>query len=105
MFGRRPTARMEWELPDGSVTYRSIDAGLDDKELKGIASETGGVYFHAAQTEQLADIYKQIDAMEKVDMESAVSARYEDLAAAPLAVGLALLLIGLCGPAVALGRI
>ncbi|MFH1378296.1 MAG: VWA domain-containing protein [Planctomycetota bacterium] len=101
----RPQVQMEWPLPDGSVTYRPVNASLDDKELKRIASETGGVYFHVEQTEQLAKVYQQIDDFEKVDMESAVSTRYEDLLKTPLAIGLALLLIGVCGPALAVGRI
>ena len=46
-----------------SIKYR--DVPLDEKTLKKIANKTGGIYFNAANTEELVSVYKEIDKIEK----------------------------------------
>ncbi len=46
-----------------SIQYK--DVPLDEKTLREIASSTGGVYFNAANTEELFSVYKEIDKIEK----------------------------------------
>ncbi|MDH5393375.1 MAG: VWA domain-containing protein [Gammaproteobacteria bacterium] len=45
-------------------------ADLDEKTLSAIASETGGKYFRARNTEQLNQIYQLLDELEPVDKET-----------------------------------
>lgn len=42
---------------------------LDEETLLGICAETGGRYFRATNAEQLKEIYKEIDRMEKYEFE------------------------------------
>jgi len=46
-----------------SIKYKNVP--LDEKTLKSIANITGGVYFNAANTEELFSVYKEIDKIEK----------------------------------------
>lgn len=43
---------------------------LDEKTLETIAEKTGGRYFRAKNTEQLEDIYQQLDKLEPVEQEA-----------------------------------
>jgi Ca-activated chloride channel family protein len=44
-------------------------ADLDEKTLTAIAEKTGGRYFRARDTEQLAEIYAELDRLEPVERE------------------------------------
>jgi Ca-activated chloride channel family protein len=44
--------------------------GVEEKTLKAIAKETGGVYRRATTADRLRDIYKEIDEMERTEIES-----------------------------------
>lgn len=57
------------------------DAGIDEKLLKQIAEMTGAIYFRATDNERLADIYEQIDKLEKTKVESTQFDNFNDLAA------------------------
>ncbi len=43
---------------------------LDEETLKAIASQTGGAYFRARDTEEFQKIYKTLDELEPVDVDS-----------------------------------
>lgn len=43
---------------------------IDEPLLKKIAAETRGRYFHAADTETLSQVYKNIDKLEKTEIDS-----------------------------------
>ena len=47
--------------------------------LKEVADITGGQYFLATNTESLRNIYKEIDALEKVEIEEYGYKEYEEL--------------------------
>ena len=51
---------------------------IDEKLLKEIASETGGKYFRAKDNEGLANIYGEIDNLEKSKVELTTIARYSE---------------------------
>ena len=51
---------------------------LDEELLRRIASETGGQYFRARDKEGLQNIYKQIDKLEKSDIQIISHQRYEE---------------------------
>ncbi|MCB0325593.1 MAG: VWA domain-containing protein [Bdellovibrionales bacterium] len=49
----------------GIETFEYRDVPLDEPTLKEIAKVTGGMYFHAAQTEELRNVYASIDRLEQ----------------------------------------
>ncbi|MBF0099705.1 MAG: VWA domain-containing protein [Desulfobacterales bacterium] len=57
--------------------YQRVD--FDEDTLKHIASTTGGLYYKAEHTEQLADIYNAIDKLEKTKIEVKTFAEYNEL--------------------------
>ena len=64
-------------------------ADLDEETLNAIAEKTGGRYFRARDTEQLAEIYAELDRLEPVEQEYEVFRPISELYPWPL--GLALL--------------
>ncbi len=64
---------------------------VDEALLQEIAEETGGAYFHASDMEGLAEVYGQIDALEKSELEETQYAQYTELFRWFLVPGLALL--------------
>jgi Ca-activated chloride channel family protein len=80
-------------------TYRvnpSID--LDEDTLRAIAKQTGGRYFRARDTQELAGIYKVIDAIEPVEKDNQYYRPHTELYPWPLAVALCVA-AWLCWPA------
>lgn len=67
--------------------------GVDDRTLKAIAAATGGIYRRADNAEALEAIYKEIDALERDEIESIRYVDYREWFV-PLALT-ALLLLGL----------
>lgn len=51
------------------IVYQNIEVKIDEDVLKQIASNTGGKYFRATNNNKLRDIYKEIDALEKTQLE------------------------------------
>lgn len=68
---------------------------LDEGTLQAIAAQTGGRYFRARDTEQLAEIYAELDRLEPIEQEPQVFRPITELYPWPLglALGAALLLI------------
>ncbi|MDT0676423.1 vWA domain-containing protein [Autumnicola musiva] len=56
-------------LPNGRFQYGMSKVEIDEALLKQIANETGGQYFRATNNEKLEEIYAEIDALEKTDIE------------------------------------
>ena len=71
--------------------YQEVD--LDEAILKKIAATTGGTYFKATNTDALVEIYRQIDEMEKTEIEIKEYTEYRELFNPLLLGGLALLLL------------
>jgi Ca-activated chloride channel family protein len=61
--------------PDGSLVLTQMDEGV----LIDIADTTGGKYFRATDSEKLAQIYEQINKMEKTEIEVKEYMRYGEL--------------------------
>ncbi len=57
--------------------YQRVD--IDEETLKEIASETGGLYFKARDTEKLQQIYDTIDKLEKTEVKVKIYAEYREL--------------------------
>jgi len=74
--GRVPfPARDLW----GRKVYQNVVIELDEVMLQEIADITGGKYFRATDTESLRNVYKEIDALEKVKIEESRYNEYKEL--------------------------
>jgi len=73
--------------------YVYLEADLDEETLRQIARLTGGQYFRATDTEALRQIYQQIDAMEKTEVEVKEYTEYNELFLWLLLPALGLLLL------------
>jgi len=56
----------------------TVQVDLDEETLIKIAELTGGLYFRATNREELVEIYKEIDKMEKTRIESETFVEYTD---------------------------
>lgn len=63
----------------GRDRYKMIQVDIDEEVLKEIAHITGGQYFRANDTETLRKIYKEIDTLEKVEIENIGFKEYKQL--------------------------
>lgn len=71
----------------------SQNVRLDESTLRGIAAATGGKYWNARDTKTLENVYAEIDALERSEIESLVYSEYDDLFEAPLVLGAILIAI------------
>ena len=55
--------------PDGSLQYDMVHVEIDERLLTQIAEATGGHYFRATDNQKLAQIYTEIDKLEKSKIE------------------------------------
>ena len=55
------------------------EAGIDEESLQQIADMTGGLYFRATDNKKLAQIYEQIDRLEKSRVESTQFDNFNEL--------------------------
>lgn len=65
-------------LPGGRYRFKLIDVEIDEELLQEIADMTGGKYFRATTTENLLEIYNEIDQLEKTEIEVTTIKRYSE---------------------------
>lgn len=63
---------------EGKLQYARVQVEIDEKLLKEIAEVTGGQYFRATDNQSLKEIYKEIDKLEKTDVEEFKYYNYEE---------------------------
>ena len=63
----------------GRKVYQNVIIELDENMLKEIADITRGKYFRATDAESLRNIYKEIDALEKIKIEEHGYREYKEL--------------------------
>lgn len=63
---------------DGSFEYGMSQVEIDEALLQNIAQVTGGKYFRATDNKKLAEIYDEIDTLEKTEIEAITYYRYEE---------------------------
>lgn len=66
------------QTPDGQVIMQQEKVNIDEKLLKEIAGETGGKYFRAKGDQSLANIYGEIDQLEKTKINITTNRRYSE---------------------------
>lgn len=76
----------------GRLTFSSQLVRLDDRTLRAIANTTGGHYWNAEDSQTLAEIYAEIDKLEKTQQEGRVFVHYRELFAWPLIAGAGLVM-------------
>ncbi len=81
----------------GNVQYQTMPVVIDEATLKQIAQTTGGKYFRATSKSVLADVFKEIDRLEKTHMDVQRFTHTEDNYMPWALALLALLLIYLVG--------
>ncbi|AWG24442.1 vWA domain-containing protein [Flavobacterium kingsejongi] len=64
--------------PNGTFVYRMMQVEIDEQLMKGIAKTTGGKYFRATSNTKLAEIYKEINQLEKTDIEELRYFNYDE---------------------------
>lgn len=79
----------------GGVTYQKIEGGLNEQLLREIADITNGLYFRAKDKNGLADIFSNIDELEKTKFEQNNFLEYTELAFILIKISVFLLLIGI----------
>lgn len=92
--GSRGTAPYPVDDPVFGRRYQNVSVDIDEEMLQEIAQMTGGRYFRATTTEELSDIYGEIDQLETTEIEEVLYRDYEDLYTPWLFSGIILLLIG-----------
>ena len=60
-----------------------MPVNIDEATLEKVASITGGKYFRATDTDSLANIYSEIDQLEKTKVEAQHFVDYRELAVQP----------------------
>ena len=65
-------------IRNGVFQYGRTQVEIDEKLLKEIAEVTGGKYFRATNNRKLKEIYKEIDALEKTEVEEFKFYNYEE---------------------------
>ena len=73
--------------------YVWVESEVDEATLQAVAKETGGLYFRATSGELLAQVYREIGALEPSRVETRSYTRWAEMG--PLALGLGLGLLAL----------
>jgi Ca-activated chloride channel family protein len=63
----------------GQLNFRKQQVEIDEELLKEIASETNGQYFRATDNTKLAEIYDEIDKLEKTKIEEFKYYNYQEM--------------------------
>ena len=63
---------------DGSFQYGNVQVEIDEELLKEIAKTTGGKYFRATSNTKLAEIYEEINKLEKTEIEETKYKNYDE---------------------------
>ena len=79
-------------LPNGKFRYRPVEVEIDEELLTRISNLTDGKYYRATNLKKLEEIYEEIDALEKTEIEEEKFYDYEEKYKPLVVLGLALLL-------------
>jgi Ca-activated chloride channel family protein len=71
-IGSKGEAFFPVDDPLGGVSYRRMEADLDETALRAIASTTGGSYFHAEDQRGMEQVFQDIDRLERHAIEQKV---------------------------------
>ncbi|GGE03427.1 vWA domain-containing protein [Psychroflexus salis] len=80
-------------LPNGQFQYRPVEVEIDEELLRRISKLTEGKYYRATNLKKLEEIYEEIDALEKTEIEEEKFYDYEEKFKPLVMLGLVLLLL------------
>ena len=67
------------DTPFGAFLRRGTGRGVDTQTLKAVAAETGGRFYLAENAEALAAVYREIDELERSEIQSLRFMDYKEL--------------------------
>jgi len=79
----------------GREVLQAQPVRLDEETLTSLAEKTGGRYFNAQDTEALADVYAEIDRLEKTETEGRLYTEYREVFQSLMLPGIACVLLQL----------
>jgi Ca-activated chloride channel homolog len=91
--GTEGYANIPFQTATGQKVLEKEKVSIDEALLKQIASETGGNYYRAKNTDELTQIYTAIDGLEKSDIKTTIFNKKHDAFIPFLAIAAALLLL------------
>lgn len=91
--GKHGTARYPVDDPFLGRRYVQMRVDIDEEMLEEVAMVSGGHYFRATDRESLESVYKEIDELEKTEIEVTEFTRYSELFHFPLGFAVVVLLI------------
>jgi Ca-activated chloride channel family protein len=65
-------------IVQNKIQYGRAQVEIDEELLKGIAEDTGGKYFRATNNKKLAEIYEEINKLERTEVEERKYYNYEE---------------------------
>lgn len=77
----------------GGISFVQAKVEIDEEMLRRIAEQTGGRYFRATDNTKLAEIYAEINRLEKTKVEIENFVKYSEVYHPWLLLALALLLL------------
>lgn len=77
----------------GAIDFVQAKVEIDEEILRRIAEETGGRYFRATDNTKLAEIYAEIDRLEKAEVEVENFVKYSEVYHVWLLLAIALLVV------------
>jgi len=92
--GTNGVAPIRIETPVGSE-LRGVEVEIDEPLLQQIAERTGGAYFRATDAGGLAEVYKEIDRLERTELNEIRFLEYHEYYVMALAAGLGLATLAL----------
>jgi Ca-activated chloride channel family protein len=92
-IGRDGMVPIPREDPFGNRVLVQTQFRIDEELLREMAQTAGGKYFHAAHSEGLAQVYSEIDKLEKTQFEETKYSEYTELFRWLAGPGLALILV------------
>jgi Ca-activated chloride channel family protein len=93
--GSRGTAPVPVDDPLRGRVYANMRVDIDEETLQEVARITGGRYSRAMDSEGLAEVFSEIDELERTEIEVENFTRYAERFPIPLAAGFGLLLLEL----------
>lgn len=79
------------------MSIRGPRSSVDEKTLTAVAQKTGGRYFHASNTRELAEIYQVIDRLEPIESETRIYRPIDALFYWPLGIAILISLLIILG--------
>jgi Ca-activated chloride channel family protein len=86
-MGTRGLAPFPARDPFGNRVMTRVEVSIDEDLLTAVAERTGGKYFRATDSRSLADIYSEIDRLEKTETEQRRYLQWTDLAVTGVRLG------------------